>query len=1297
MRKNYNELKINDLKELCKKRNIKGYSRLKKDDLISLLKADDEKKALANNNARIELGVDFAKAKAFWANINNKKPKAEDLDDVISTWKVMSSLASESVMSGSLIEIATSISNIFNLDYSVENKTDEELADFINTMINQFKTDTQTEVLHKSGYKIIKASLSDVFVDNGKALFNSANASVFTQDEIKIMREQNGGKIYTMRVVETSENGFSRMLEELGEDVTYLMLYMGDTETSEGWGGVEINQLKELIFMDGLCDINTGVHYNFGIKGPSMDRKANHLFIPVEGWKETFDLWFKITGTKDLNGFKDAFGEEVVLAKVLARVSTRGSSSFDISRVSPEVSEVISKAKVYYSKDTETTVSRTYHQLVKPNVLEERSGERSITDSDGQGLISVSMNANVALAMKTITRNEYTEFVTLWKNHNGNLAEVNPASRLGKLIIKIPNVWQIRHGEKKGLLVMADLENIEATKNWDIICPESVRKFVGGEWSEYPLEICNFLKKKDSVVHLNPQFIEALDWDNPNELIPIAKDIFNFAEESMTDVKKRMEFHKIFVSDNDTSASVGSFLVDAIIANNNLMNETQVQKWSLSQYKKMIDNLKIGRIPVPGMYSYMIFDPYYLINKIFGLNLETLKYGEFYHNGLDCRCGLFRSPLIHPFEAQNVQLVNNDTYWYLKDCIIFNGFDGTADRMGGADMDGDTCAIIPDNTPEGKTIVDGIRCLDFDVWEPAQKATKVYFVPDANDDVAMRNLISHLVKGAKVDRTGIITNYASRALDIANHLKSAIHFAKLMGCENLTFFHPEAFGRQNKYGATFVPQAMYYNGTKTFGLKGIVKGRYVEEPIGSGNFKVVWNNDAEEAIIGVKTFNEVEVYIQKYLRIVEILRVLQGREIDGAKTGVFAEGVSGLDFTDNVKITNSPHTMLTRQVSLGRRSGEERMDSAFINSYITLSPWGRVHDFIDQYLYNADGTTKTGTFLDTLENNGVDKSYVLWNLLTEEERTMLRTYINFSDGSKCTLIELMSKFKSNYGSTIRNLKLASNEIKSELCATQGDDIKAEDVLGNLTIGKIKEKQYIELEQYMESLKVVLPNINMKVMAAACYLATYMGKDGNPTSGISFAWIIPDALLEIFSRENEKYGWVRVPNSANNVSVKDNILYVDGKIIDKINAYDTPNALTKFINNRLYAWIQRRVAEVAEPSAIVENTIVSNKVYTIRAMGFKYYSSGNVEGWKKLVASNNYMFDIIMEKNEDKETGRVVMSINGMPIASLATGKDGINMSTVELIGRKVKVVNNPNSNPIVFNNNSITNICVAIV
>lgn len=1290
MAKNYSEMTVKELKEMAKNNGIKGYSKLNKSDLISVLNAEENKKNSikkeAYNEAKKELGTNYNKAVAFWSSLNNnKKAHWYNMKEVVLVWNILSHIANEEEAFTSLEMMARSIANIFGVkDFNANNKSDEEFSAFINEYIEQFKRDTQTETLHKEGYKIIKASLSDVEIIDNVCYFNSANASVFTQDEIKIMRQENGGKIYSMRVVETSENGISRVLDTLGNDMTYLMLYMGDVDSENSWNGLAINTLKEMIFMNGIVDRATGTHYNFGIKGPSMDRKANHLFIPVEGWKETFDLWFKITGTKDINGFVSAFGDDVVMAKMLARVSTRGSSSFDTSKVSPEVAEEIKKFNVYYAKDTETIVQRDYHQLVAPNTLEARSGDREITDADGQGLISVTANAKVAKAMRTITNNEYAELIKLWNEHckTGNLASVIPQSRLGILISKMPHVWQIRHGEKKGLLVMADLENIKETESYDVICPDSVRKFVGGEWSEYPLEICNFLKKKKNLVYLNPQFIEALDFENPNALIPIIDDLLQFMNDSMTDIQKRMEFHKTFVSDNDTTTTIGSFLVDAITTNTDLMNEPQVQKWSLAQYEKMIMDLKVGRIPVPGMYSYMVFDPYYQINKIFGTNLPTLKSGEFYHNGLYCKCGLFRSPLIHPFEAQKVQLVNKTQYWYLTDCAVFNGFDGTADRMGGGDFDGDICAIIPDNTWQGKIVVDGIRELDYDVWEPAQKAKKAYFVPDANNDKAMANLIKHLVDGAKVDRTGIITNYASRALDIANHLKSAIHFAKRANCDDITFIHPELFGKDKAYGATYVP----HKEGNTFCLKGICKGMYVEEPQGSGNFKLIWDVDSSEAIIGKKTFEEVEEYIGKYLRLVEILRVLQGREIDGAKTGVFAEGISGKDFTDNVKIINSPSTMLTRQISLGRRSEENRLDKATINSFVTLSPWGRVHDYIDMKLYNLDGTPKSNTFLDILTNRGIDKCYILNSLLTEEEKKAINNKYLMSDGSSMTLVEMMVARKSVYNNNIRNISIASNEIKSEVTKNSGNDLEAEDILGTFSIGTIKEKEYAELANIASII-----NVPMTAVAAACYLGTYMSKDGATNTGISYAWIIPDALLEIFSRQNKKWGWFRVPNNAETVSVKNNTLYVNDKVFSSINAYDTDFALIKIINDNKYAWIQRRVDMVVEPSATVSNTIVNGKTYTVKALGMNYYASFNVDGWKAMVKANKFCFDVKIS-----EEGRLEAFINGTPICTLKGDRD-IELSTMELIGKTVKIVNNPNSNPIKFNANSISNISVMII
>lgn len=1288
--KNLQKLKVNELKVIAKEIGIKGYSKLRKEELIETIKGvynqENTLKKEAYDNARKQLGLDYNRAVAFWSNLNNKKATWSDMDEVVLVWKTLSSMINLED-NDDLKSMARSISNIFGVDFNVDNKSDEELGLFINQYLEQFIRDTTTETLHKDGYKIIKASLSDVKVINKTCYFNSSNACVFTQDEIKILREQNGGKIYSMRIVETSENGISRLLSELGEDVTYLMLYMGDVASEESWNGMAINDLKERIFMNGLIDESTGIHYNFGIKGPSMDRKANHLFIPVKGWEETFKLWFKITGTKNIEGFTNAFGTEVVMAKMLARVSTRGSSSFDISKISPEVAKEIAKARVYYSKDTETIVSRNYHQLTAPNVLESKSGERNITDADGQGLISVMENARVSLAMRTITNNEFDEFVKLWKEHckTGNIASVIQGSRLAKLISKMPHVWQIRHGEKKGLLVMADLENIEETKNYDIICPDSVRKFVGGEWSEYPLEICNFLKKKANKVYLNPQFIEALDFENPNALIEIVNDILQFANESMTDVAKRMEFHKTFVSDSDTKSTVGSFLVDAITTSKDLINEPQVQKWSLSQYERMVKDIQIGRIPVPGMYSYMVFDPYYLINKVFGTKLPTLKEGEFFFNNNNCEGGLFRSPLIHPFEAQRVQFVENQNYWYLTDCAVFNGFDGTADRMGGGDFDGDICAIIPSNTWQGKIIVDGIRGLDYDVWEPAQKAKKVYFKPDVNDDKAMANLISHLVAGAKVDRTGIITNYASRALDIANHLKALINFAKRANCTTITFIHPELFGKERSFGATYIPHAE--NGS--FTCKGICNGMYVEEPKGSGNYKIVWDTESSEAIVGTKSFEEVENFIDKYLRLVEILRVLQGREIDGAKTGVFAEGVSGKDFTDNVKITNSPHCMLTRQSSLGRRSADIRLDKTFINSYISLSPWGRVHDYVNYVLYNQDGSLKPNTFIDILTNRGIDKCYVLNGLINDVEREAINHKYLMSDGSYRTLTEIMVDRKNCYNNNIRNISIASNEIKNEITSQMGNDLEPEDVLGTFSIGTVKEKEYVELQELAKTL-----NIPMTAIAVACYFATYMSKDGNNNTGISYAWIVPDALLEVFSRQNQKWGWLKVgkydPSRDITVSVKDNQVFVNGKFYITFKAYDTDFVLTKVINDNVYAWLQRRVDVIAEPSAPV-NTLTEGKTYTLKALGLEHYSTFTVDRWKEILKNNNFCFDVKIS-----DEGRLEAYVNDTPICTLKGDRD-IELSTMELINRTVKIINNPNGNPIKFYAKSITNISVIVI
>lgn len=1319
---NFESMKVAELKEACKARSISGYSKLNKAELIQVLVDFERENAKSPRDKAIEyarevLGADFRKAETFWKQLKGLKSlRAKDYPRMTSVYRIFKELNTR-MQNGQLIEDITleDICHVIRGAYPTASKVsatevqswdDTQKREFIEQYINLFNNQTTTEQLKKENIQIIKLSLDDIEILGSNAIFSSANASVFTADEIKANKNE-AGKITVMRVVESSEDGISRMLtehfdiDEQNPCVTIFMGQTGETEIEEQM----LLQKKAFVFEHGVTDTHTGIHYMFGFQNPSSCRKANFMFVKANDWNDIFEFWYKITGTKDKEGFVKAFGDEVVFAKLLARISTRGSNSFDLFKINPSWAEKIAQSNVLYCEDAEYHVTRTYRKLVAPGVMQEMNDPRPTVPADGQGLVSVSKNAEIAVAMRTISENEYSRLIQLWQAHmakGGNLSTVAVGSELWVLIEKMPKVWQIRHGEKKGLLVMADLENMAdctdtsviaklaemnvginetdttvALSKYDIIIPNGVRKFIGGEWSEYPLEICNFLKKKKQWVSLNPQFIDSLDFENPNALNDIVRFWIGKAEKAMTDISARLEFHNIMAKEEDDGLA-GNLTV-ALSTSASLMNETQVQKWSYAQFEKLFNDMKIGKIMVPGMYSYMICDPYFFIENVFHVKTNHLQAGEYYHNDKDCYCGLFRSPLLHPFEAQKVKLCGaHPMYWYLKDVVIFNGYDGLWDRMGGGDFDGDTCAIIPDDTWQGKIIVDGIRCLNFDVWEKGQTAIKKHFTPDVNDAEAMKNFLGYLPPAAKVDRTGIITNENTRALGISNHLKSAVRFAKQLGCETLMFIHPGSFGPERNYGCNFVPVTQVINGKKVFVLRGLVEGKKNKQGV------VEWNME-KNPVVGEFTPDQVLAIADKYLKLSEILRILQGREIDGAKTGVYAEGPSGNDYIDEVKVKMNPHPLLTRQVSLGRRP-EDKEDNASLNTFISLAPWGRVHDFINNYLYNADGSMKV-TPLSQLKENGVDKSALLYRLLTQEERDALDVKYQMTDGTQKTLVEMLADRKSYYNTQIRNLKVASKEIQSEIQKDMGE-VEADDVIGTVSVGTIKSQEVAVLEEMAKNL-----NVSMAVMASACYLATYTSKDGKPTEGVSYAWLLIGDLLSVFSRNNDKFGWFRLPKNTETACIQNKVLYVNGAKHSNIEAYDCDNMIINVINGRKYGWVHRAVMVVADKKLEMPTVVSGAKTYVIGAYGFKFHPAcGSLENWKILVKNNGYCFDI----TEDDDN-RIVMAINGQSICAVTKGKDTA-LNTFELLNKRVKIVNDQTEgNKIVFNNASISNLKVQVI
>lgn len=1258
MERNFETMTVKELKDLCRKAGIKGFSKMRKQELVDALNNSKElKKAIlteAKTFAKDELGRDFDKAVMFWKKVNNLKfMSTEAYYDMVDGWKLLTGLLGLVDDEKKYINITDSFKNTAQAISSVfctneidfDGYSDEELKDYIIDSLNNFSLSVFSKKLTKDTGEIIKMSMDDFCFDTDKITFDSTKASKFTGKEVKAHKTD-------MRIVETAEDAILRMLKERENPLSSVTVFMGKASQDKE-EMILINQAKRRIFTEGFTDIFSGKHYMFCFQNPSSCRKANFMFVEANSWDEVFALWLEITGLKSWNDFEKAFYDKegkVNMAKLLARVSTRGSNSFSINKVAPDLAEIIKNFSVKYVADTKTEVFKDYKTLKGPGLMDMVTGQsREIVDGDGQGIVSYVAAAIIAASMRRISRDELDYFKVEFVKVNKDVHNVKPGSRLEKIIKKIPAVFQIRHGEKKGLLVRWNLEAIDTTKDIDIIIPDSVRKFIGGEWAEYPLEICNFLKAKGEWAYLNPQFISALDWENPNALIPIAEYWKNYEVESITNMAKAQQFHGIIKSsDDEDNKTIASNLVAAMRTSSDLIDDFQVLNWRKKQYQKFNSDMTIGRMITKGQYTYMVFDPAYQINQWFKLDLPCLASEEFYHNAKECKAAMFRSPLIAPYEAKKVQLVNNEEYKYLADTVIFNGFDGAADDMGGGDHDGDTCEIICDDNFFGHIIVNGIRDIPYVVWEKGQAAKTVPFT--------VENLIEHLVTSAVVSRVGIITNYATCGMDIVNHLKAAVYFAKLLGCENITLFHPRAFGKG--LGYNYVPQTMVVDGKKTFAMKGYVECQLTKQ----GKYKHYNNFDianvepsdvdfASEGLVGTFSFDEIMDKAQYYLGLVEILRILQGREIDGAKTGVYAEGTSGEDFIEAVKIKFAPRHLITRQRTLDR----EVSMAANLNQYVSLSPLGRLHDY---------STNVTTNIVDML-GNGSNKIFLLQSLLTKEEAKVISTSYRMSDGTVKTLVEMLEDRKKAYNLKVYNV---NNNLKD-----------SEDV--TTALNSIKSVEIDELYNLANIL-----NTTPEVIAVASYIATYT-KDSKQSEGLTYAWLLFDELLSVFSRGNKKFELFKLPTHVENACIIDKVLYVNGNKYTNVNASDCDNVVIQIINGRPYGLIHKISTNVTTQR---KNDVVYNsKIYTIGTLGFKYHIVGDnpKDEWKRLVRENGFVFDITMDA-----TNRAVLSINGKSISALmSVGAD------FDLMNKRVKIVNNMQTNPIDESAASIKNLHVVII
>ena len=236
--------------------------------------------------------------------------------------------------------------------------------------------------------------------------------------------------------------------------------------------------------------------------------------------------------------------------------------------------------------------------------------------------------------------------------------------------------------------------------------------------------------------------------------------------------------------------------------------------------------------------------------------------------------------------------------------------------------------------------------------------------------------------------------------------------------------------------------------------------------------------------------------------------------------------------------------------------------------------------------------------------------------------------------------------------------------------------------GDESSNALKSVKEVEVEELYSIAKTL--NITPELIAVAGYIGTYT-KDSKQSEGLTYGWLLFDELLSVFSRGNKKFELFRLPAHVEKAFIKDKVLYVNGTKHIDINAEDCDNVVIQVINGRPYGLIHKIVNNVVT----ARKSIATNKGYTIGTYGFKYHiiADDPKAEWKRLVKENGYEFDVVLDN-----TSRAVLSISNKSISALMpVGAD------FDLMNKRVKIVNNGQTNPINETEASITNLQVMII
>lgn len=247
-----------------------------------------------------------------------------------------------------------------------------------------------------------------------------------------------------------------------------------------------------------------------------------------------------------------------------------------------------------------------------------------------------------------------------------------------------------------------------------------------------------------------------------------------FAERAQQELKDTIfsdaNHAKAFLGIYDTGRDAGEYdkkmtaaggriqkVIELLTEKPELIGERFVQETLVKTREKYVGDMAKGRIPVKGGNPYIVTCP----ELQFGEE-PLLEAGEYYYNGTESRFAAFRSPLIHKSEAVVLETVDVPEYHvFNQDILIFNPFDDTLPRMGGADTDGDKVALV-----ENDEICDAVETGLPMLFDKGFKAGE-----SPNSDAQIYKYDVATIINEDVLSIGEITNMSTAWKDIANNPK----------------------------------------------------------------------------------------------------------------------------------------------------------------------------------------------------------------------------------------------------------------------------------------------------------------------------------------------------------------------------------------------------------------------------------------------------------------------------------------------------------------------------------------------